>query len=195
MWYDIDMKKLIVKTWLKERTTFDKQAEGIGMEISPVIWQHERIYLPHDFRPKMNYPRLVLRTEVVKTDEPAQYYLYLKRHIEDSGIDIVNFTPVGDYTEATGIVHQLGYRKLAEVSRQRQQVILDNKTKIYVDTVEGISGTFLKIELEAAEDAPVEKLRQEAYRTLKLLGQDNIVTQTYAELLNEDLRLVDLPKD
>ena len=43
----------------------------------------------------MNYPRLVMRTEVRTTAQPAEYFMYLKRHIEDSGVDCVNFTRVG----------------------------------------------------------------------------------------------------
>ncbi len=177
------MKKLIVKSQLKDRRIFDRQIQSIGLKPSEVIWQHERIYCPSDYRPKMNYPRLVMRTEVKATDKPAEYFLYLKRHIEDSGVDVVNFTPVGDYTEATGIVHQLGFRKVAEVSRQRQEIELDAKTKIFIDTVEGISGTFVKIEAELAEDASVEALRKEIFATLELLKQKEYLTQTYAELM------------
>lgn len=180
------MKKLIVKTKLKDRKKFFRQVEAIGLELTPVIWQHERIYWPAEYKPHRNYPRLVMRTEVVTTEQPAKYYLYLKRHIEDSGVDVMNFTPVGDYTEATGIVHQLGFRKVAEVSRQRQQVELDAKTRIYVDTVEGVPGTFVKIEAELDEDTPVGALRKEVEKIMGLFGQDEFVEKTYAELLDEN---------
>lgn len=180
------MKKLIVKSQLKDRRVFDRQIQSIGLVPSEVIWQHERVYRPSDYRPRMNYPRLVMRTEVRATDQPAEYFLYLKRHIEDSGVDMINFTPVGDYTEATGIVHQLGFRKVAEISRQRQEIEVDARTKIYIDTVEGISGSFVKIEAELADDVPVEALRQEIFATLALLKQDEYLTQTYAELLTSD---------
>lgn len=179
------MKKLIVKTKLKDRKGFFRQVEAIGLELSPVIWQHERIYWPAEYKPHRNYPRLVMRTEVVATDQPAKYYLYLKRHIEDSGVDVMNFTPVGDYTEATGIVHQLGFRKVAEVSRQRQQAELDTKTRIYIDKVEGVPGTFLKIEAELDEDTPVGALKKEMEEVMKLFGQEEYIEKTYAELLDE----------
>ena len=180
------MKKLIVKTRLKNEKRFFRQLESIGVELSGVIWQHERIYVPAEYRPHMNFPRLVMRTEVVATDQPARYYLYLKRHIEDSGVDVMNFTSVGNYTEATGLVHQLGFRKVAEVSRQRQQVELDAKTRIYVDTVEGVPGTFLKIEAELDEDTPVGALRKEVEKIMGLFGQAEFVEKTYAELLDEN---------
>lgn len=180
------MKKLIVKTRLKNEKRFFRQLESIGVELSGVIWQHERIYVPAEYRPHMNFPRLVMRTEVVATDQPARYYLYLKRHIEDSGVDVMNFTSVGNYTEATGLVHQLGFRKMAEVSRQRQQVKLDEKTRIYVDKVEGVKGRFLKIEAELDEDTPVGALRKQIDQIMGLLGQDEYVEKTYAELLDEN---------
>ena len=178
------MKKLIVKTNLKSREAFDKRAAAIGLQFSPTIWQHERVYVPRDFRSGLCLPRLVMRTEVKKTNAPAEYALYLKRHIEDSGVDWVNYTPVGDYTEATAIVHQLGYHKIAEVSRQRQMVELDPKTVIYLDVVEGLTGSFLKIEAELMEDEPVELLRSGLLATLAEFGEETFLMQTYAELLN-----------
>ena len=184
IWYNELMKKLIVKTKLVDEKRFWRQAESIGMEVSPVVWQHERIYLPAEYKPHRNYPRLVMRTEVVKTDEPARYYLYLKRHIEDSGVDVVNFTAVGDYTEATGLVHQLGFRKVAEVSRQRQEVELDAKTRIYIDRVEGLEGVYLKIEVELDEGAGVGAMRKQIGEILGLLGQEETVEKTYAELMS-----------
>ena len=79
------MKKLIVKSQLVDRAKFDRKLANIGMVLSSAIWQHERVYVAHDYRPRMNYPRLMLRTEVAATDQPARYALRLKRHIEDSG--------------------------------------------------------------------------------------------------------------
>lgn len=157
--YNEIMKKLIVKSKLVDRSAFEHKIADIGLELSPVIWQHERVYLPHDFRPDSNLPRLVTRTEVRTTEQPASYSFYLKRHIEDSGVDWINTTPVGDYTEVSGIVHQLGFRKAAEVARQRRELWLDNRTVIYLDDVEGLDGTYIKIEAELDEDESVEALR------------------------------------
>lgn len=153
------------------------------MELSPVIWQHERIYLPHDYRPAMNFPRLVMRTEVKTTEQPATYAMYLKRHIEDSGVDWVNYTQVKDYTEASGIVHQLGFRKVAEVSRQRQELRLDERTVVYVDTVDGIDGQFIKLEAELDENESVDVLRADLFTILMMLGQETFVMQPYFDLV------------
>lgn len=177
------MKKVIVKSQLESATALVQRLYNIGYEFEAPIWQHERIYLPHDFRPHMNFPRLIMRTEVLETDKPAQYALYLKRHIEDSGVDYVNFTGVTDYTEATGIVHQLGFRKVAEVSRQRRVIQLDAKTAIFIDTVEGIENPFVKIEAVLEEGASVEALRRELYKSLALFGQETFLLQTYAEIM------------
>lgn len=183
LWYNEIMKKLIVKSQLLDRGRFDQQIAGIGMELSPVIWQHERVYLPHDYRPAMNFPRLVMRTEVRTTDQPATYTMYLKRHIEDSGVDWVNQTPVLDYTEASGIIHQLGFRKVAEVSRRRQEVRLDERTVIYVDQVEGLEGSYIKIEAELDDAESVDALRVDLWTILSMLGQETFTMQPYFELV------------
>lgn len=187
------MKKLIVKSQLVEREKLDQQLADIGMELSPVIWQHERVYLPHDFRPNMNFPRLVMRTEVRATDQPAIYSMYLKRHIEDSGIDWTNFTEVQDYTEATGIIHQLGFRKVAEISRQRQELWLDDKTVIYLDKVDGLQNYYLKIEADLTEGDSVEALRQELFGILRMLGQETFIMQGYFALVGEGSREIEQP--
>ena len=188
------MKKLVVKCHLDDQETFDRRAVKTGLEFGPAIWQHERVYLPHDFRPGMNHPRLVMRTEVLATDQPAQYAMYLKRHIEDSGVDYVYYTSVGDYTEATGIIHQLGFRKVSEVSRQRREARLDDNTVFYLDVVEGLAGDCLTSELELVEDVPIEGLRQDLYRTLGLLGQKTFLMQTYAELMLGQMQPYYLPE-
>ena len=71
------MKKLIVKSALQDLAMLEELLGNIGMEFSSVVWQHERIYVPHDFRSGMNLPRMMLRTEVVATNQPANYYLLL----------------------------------------------------------------------------------------------------------------------
>lgn len=189
------MKKLIVKSQLPDRVAFDRQLANIGMELSPVIWQHERVYLPSDYRPAMNFPRLVMRTEVRTTEQPAIYSMYLKRHIEDSGVDWVNFTEVKNYTEATGIIHQLGFRKVAEVSRQRQELWLDDKTVIYLDKVEGLDGYFLKLEAELIDDEPIDLLRRDLFNILHMLGQETFVMQTYFSLFSEQIQPYFLPEE
>lgn len=181
--YNEPMKKIIVKCPVPDVAVLEERALLAGMVFSDVIWQHERVYLSHDFRPKMNYPRIMMRTELVATDQPALYAMILKRHIEDSGIDLVNYTTVGDYTEATALVHQLGYRKVAEVSRQRREVWLDNRTVVYLDQVENVTLAFVKVELELTDDDSVAEKQAEIIEMLKLLGLVEYTVQSYAELL------------
>lgn len=177
------MKKVVLKSQVPDLAKLEKKMSNIGMAFSPAVWQSERIFWPSDFRPGMNQPRLVLRTEVAQTDQPATYYLYLKRHIEDSGLDFVHMTTVGDYTEAIEIVKQMGYREAADVSRQRRTLQLNGHTVLYLDTVEGIDGVFLKLEVEMLEEAPVDAVRATLFETLSLLGLETFMMQTYAELL------------
>lgn len=182
--YNKRMKKIVLKSQVPDRAKLEKKIANIGMEFSPAVWQSERIYWPSDFKSGMNQARLVLRTEVAETDKPAMYYLYLKRHIEDSGLDFVNMTTVGDYAEAIEIIKQLGYREAADVSRQRQTLQLDGHTVLYLDTVEGIDGAFLKLEVEMADDTvPVDVVRATLFETLNLLGLETFMMQAYAELL------------
>lgn len=157
---------------------------GIGMGMSPVIWQHERVYVPHGYRRGQNFARLMLRTEIRTPEEPATYAVRLKRHIEDSGVDLAYSSTVVEYTEVMEMIHQLGYRKVAEVSRQRQELWLDERTALFVDEVEGLAGAFLKIEAQVDENEPIEPLRRDLHKILRMLGQETMLVQTYAELLN-----------
>ncbi len=189
------MKKLIVKSQLRDREALDQQLANIGMELSPVIWQHERVYLPHDYRPAMNYPRLVMRTEVRATNQPAIYSMYLKRHIEDSGVDWLNYTEVKDYTEASGMIHQLGFRKVAEVSRQRQELWLDDKMVIYVDKVEGLDNYYIKLEAELMEGESVDMLRRDLFGILQMLGQETFIMQAYFDLMQNQEHPYFIPEE
>ncbi len=128
-----------------------------------------------------------MRTEMRAVNREPRYAMSLKRHIEDSGLDFVYETPVENYLEATGMIHQLGFRKLAEVSRQRQEVRLDEKTVIYADKVEGIDGDFVKIETILGEGEAVGELRQHLFYTLSMLGLSTVIFQTYAEILDNNL--------
>lgn len=177
------MKVLVVKSLLEDSSALDARLAGIGLEMSPVIWQHERVYVPHGYRRGQNYARLMLRTEVRNPEESASYSLRMKRHIEDSGVDISHSSTVIEYTEVMEMIHQLGYRKVAEVSRQRRELWLDERTAVFLDDIEGLSGTFLKIEAQVV-DEPIELLVKDLYQILRMLGQETMLLQTYAELLN-----------
>lgn len=176
------MKRVVLKSPVADYAAMIERMAEIGSEFGPAVWQQERIYLPADFKPRNNQPRLVVRTEVVNPEEPANYYLFLKRHIEDSGIDYVHQTTIGDPVAMEEIAHQLGYRKVAELNRQRQSVLLDDYTVLHLDTVEGMSTSWLKIEQEIVSDLPVSVVQAGLFQTLRLLGLSTFVLQTYAEL-------------
>lgn len=177
------MKKLIVKSRVENLASFEAQVAAIGQELSPVIWQHERVYVPHNYQEGRNLPRMITRTEVRETNQPAIYTLFLKRHIEDSGIDWVNATTVGDYNETSGIIHQLGFSKVAEISRQRRELRLDERTVIYEDKVEGLNGGYLKIEANIEEGESIDALRSDLFTILSMFGQKTFVMETYAGLI------------
>lgn len=181
------MKKLIVKSLLKDRAEFEKQAANVGLQFAPKYWQHERVYLPHDYQPKMNYPRMVLKTEMREPNQ-AVYTMELKRHLEGDGIDVVEMTTVGDYTAATAIVQQLGFQKIAELARSRWEAVLANGVTVYLDEIEGMDGTFLKMEVTLEDESTAGEMRKELFEILKLLGQETFIMQTYAELTREQMQ-------
>jgi len=94
------MRKVILKVKLSSRDKFEQKLSDIDLDFSGVYWQHDRIYVPRDYKKNSNYPRLIMRTEMRAVDKPPKYTLILRRHIEDSGVDIVEETPVTDYEKS-----------------------------------------------------------------------------------------------
>lgn len=177
------MKKAIVKAKVESREELDEKMRELSLEFSPVIWQHDRVYLPRGYRPNMNLPRMIMRTEMTAVDKPAKYYLTLKRHISDSGVDIVDQTRVSDYAEAVNIIHQLGFGSAIEVSRRRQVLEISENAVMYLDEVEKVPGYFLKIETKIEDNEKVSEVMDDLRRTLKLFGQENLVRDTYFDLM------------
>ena len=76
--------------------------------------------------------------------------------------------------------------KAVVIRHKRQGIVaqLDGHTVLYLDTVEGIDGAFLKLEVEMADDTvPVDVVRATLFETLNLLGLETFMMQAYAELL------------
>ena len=178
------MKTVIKKAKVKNHEDFEKKLEDIEFEFSPIIWQHDRVYLPKGFKHGMNYPRIIMRTEMKAVDKPAKYKMILKRHIEDSGVDVVDETEVKDYAEGVNIVHQLGFKKINEVSRRRQEIDMGDGTMLYLDDVEGVAGYYAKIETKLDEKDTVTDVIEDLTKTLKVLGAEEIVEKAYFEQLN-----------
>lgn len=177
------MKQVIVKCKLRNRDEFEKKLAEVEMDFGLVYWQHDRVYVPRGYKKQSNYPRLILRTEMKAVDRPPRYELILRRHIEDSGIDIVDATVVRDYTEMANIILQLGFVQEAEISLRRQELAMGKNIKAYLDKVEGIPGYYAKIEADLMEEDKVSEVRRELEETFKTFGQDNFSTETYSELL------------
>lgn len=177
------MKKVIVKMKLRNREEFEKSLDEMGMEFAPIYWQHDRVFVPRNYRRGGGFPRLIMRTEMKAVDRPAKYSLILKRHIEDSNVEIVDETVVKDYTEAANIVMQLGFKQETEVSKRRQEIKMGDGTMMYLDKIEGLAGYYTKIEVEVDNKDSIEVLRNEVLKTFESLDQKNVVLQTYSELL------------
>lgn len=177
------MKKVIVKCKLKNRDDFEKKLTEIDMDFSPMYWQHERVFVPRNYQKRNSFPRLILRTEMKAVDRPAKYELELRRHIEDSGVDIVDTTVIRDYLEAANIIMQLGFEPQNEVSSRRQELVLGKGTKLFLDKVDGMAGFYAKIEAELDEEDKVEEVRNELLMTFEQLGQDpsTVIAGTYSE--------------
>lgn len=179
------MKKVIIKYKLKNHDDFEKKMNEVDVDFGAMYWQHDRIYVPKNYKSKMNFPRLIMRTEMKAIDRPARYELILKRHIEDSGIDVIDATVVRDYVEAVNIIQQLGFKQIAEVSKKRRMASI-GETKIYLDNVEGVSGYYIKMEAPMKEGDKVESLMTDLAETLESIDDQNTrVEEPYFEISNK----------
>ena len=176
------MRKVIVKAKLKSRDEFEKKLSDIDLDFSPVYWQHDRVYIPRNYKPKANFPRLIMRTEMRAVDKPAKYSFILKRHIEDSGIDIAEETVIKDYEKMVNIILQLGFKPAGEVSRRRQNIKMGEGNNIFIDNIEGKPGYYAKIESELTPDDSIAEAKNDLKKTFETLGESNFIEKTYIEL-------------
>ena len=176
------MKKVILKCKLKNRDDFEQKLSDIDLDFSPIYWQHDRIYVPKNYKPNANFPKLVMRTEMKSVDKPAKYYFILHRHIEDSGIDITEETPVTDYANTVNIILQLGFKPAGEVSRRRQDLDMGDGTMIYLDSIDGHEEQYAKIESVISDNDSVTAAREDLRKTFATLGETDIVESAYFEL-------------
>lgn len=176
------MRKIIVKCKLPGRDKFENKLSEIDMDFSPVYWQHDRVYVPRGYKWGVNLPRLVMRTEMKAVDRPAKYTLILKRHIEDSGVDVEEKTVVKNYEEMVNIILQLGFRQTAEVSRRRQELKVGEGTYLYLDKVDNLNGFYAKMETELLEKDSVIAVKEDLIKTLEVLGEKNLIEKAYFEM-------------
>ncbi len=176
------MKKVIVKCKLSNHENFERKLSDIDLNFSQVYWQHDRIYVPRDYKNNSNYPRLVIRTEMRAVDKPAKYTLILRRHIEDSDIDIVEETSVKNYESTVNIIFQLGFKLAGEISRRRQDLRMGEGTNIYLDKIENLPGYYAKIESNLSPNDSTVDAKLDLKNTFKTLGESNIIKSPYFEL-------------
>ncbi len=176
------MKKVILKCKLKNRDNFEEKLSDIDLDFSPIYWQHDRIYVPRGYKKNSNFPRLIMRTEMKAVDKPAKYYFILRRHIEDSGVDIIEETSVKDYEKMVNIILQLGFKPIAEVSRRRQDLKMGEGTFIYLDKIDNLPGYYAKIESNLADKDSVLEAKEDLKKTFETLGESNFVESAYFEI-------------
>ena len=176
------MKKVILKCKLSSRNKFEDKLNEIDLDFGAIYWQHDRVYVPKNYKKNSNYPRLIMRTEMQAVDKPAKYKFILKRHIEDSGVDIVEETTIKDYEQMVNIILQLGFKQAAEVSRRRQDLKMGEGNYIYLDKIENLPGYFAKIESEIGDGDSVVEARLDLEKTFKTLGEANFVDLPYSEI-------------
>ncbi len=183
MCYNVIMKKVILKCKLANRNRFEKKLSDIDLNFSGIFWQHDRVYVPRGYRRSLNLPRLVMRTEMHTVDETPKYSLILRRHIEDSGVDIVEETPVTDYATTVNIILQLGFKPAGEVSRRRQELEMGAGNKIYLDEIDGREDEhYAKIESVLVDGDSVTEVKLDLEKTFKTLGESDFIESAYFEL-------------
>lgn len=178
------MKKVILKCKLSSREKFEDKLSDIDLDFSSIYWQHDRVYVPRGYKRGMNLPRLVMRTEMKAVDKPPRYSLILRRHIEDSGIDVVEETPIKDYENTVNIILQLGFKPAGEVSRRRQDLKMGEGTYIYLDKIDGKNGYYAKIESNLGQDDSIAAAKEDLKKTFETLGETNLVDDSYFELIS-----------
>lgn len=176
------MRKVIVKCRVRNRERLEKRLEDIGLEFSPVYWQHDRVYVPRGYKGRSNFPRLVMRTEMHAVDESPEYLLSLRRHIEDSGVDIIEDTKLTDYEGMVNIILQLGFKQFGEVSRRRQEIKMSDTTMLYLDVLDSDDSIFAKLESVLGDRDPAIVAKTELISTLRSFGETDIIESTYFEL-------------
>ena len=166
------MKTAVAKVKIKSREELEDKMSEIDLEFEPMVWQHDRVYLPRGYKAGSNMPRMIMRTEMQAIDRPPKYELILKRHIEDSGIDVVDRVIVGDYVSMVNIIHQLGFELKSEVSRRRQILPIGEDTRMCLDKVDRVPGYYLKLETKLKDDDKISDVMDDLERTLMVFGQD-----------------------
>ncbi|MDO4871868.1 MAG: CYTH domain-containing protein [bacterium] len=164
------MKRVIVKAKVEDKISLIKNIQATGHDFGKVIFQNDRIFLPRGYQPSRNLPKLMVRTEIIDPKRKPWFQLIQKRHLREENVDLVNETPVLNYTETAHIVQQLGFEFKAEVTRNRQKLQVED-TIFYLDDVEGL-GTYIKVEKELSKNENIEEVRNELWNILEVLGID-----------------------
>ncbi len=182
------MKRVVIKVPVTDLKELERRMQDISLEFESTLYQHDRVYVPRGYKRGMNLPRLIMRTEMSSVDKPAIYKLILKRHIEDSGIEITNRSVVRDYSEIVNIAHQLGFVLSNEVSRRRRRIKLSETSRIYLDQVDNLEHPYLKIETALEEKDKVQEVKADLKRTLKLfhLHKQEVSQESYFEMLKKN---------
>ena len=181
------MKKIVLKAKVKSYDDFEKNLDEIGKDLAPIIWQHDRVFVPRGYKRGMNFPKIIMRTEMKAVDRPAQYEMILRRHVEDSGIDIIESTVVKDYVDSVNIIYQLGFKNIAEVSRRRQIADLGEGIKIYLDKIDNLNGYYAKMEMVLRDEDVVAEVRDDMKKTFRdVFKIEKFVEQSYFEILEEN---------
>ena len=178
------MKKAIVKMKLPSRNDFIIALGEIDYKFSDPYWQHDRIFVSKHYDRDKSQPRLSLRTMVKNPGKSAIYGLVLRRHFADKSLDIVNTTQVKDYAETAQILYQLGYELKYEVSRRREELIMSDTLRIFIDKIDNLPGYYAKIESDLDDSDDAAFAYDDLVETFKVLKVNAApVKKTYGELL------------
>lgn len=178
------MKKIILKVKVDNPKKFAKTMADLEFNLSKPYWMHDRVYVPRNYKRGINLPRLIMRTEMRKPGESAKYSLILKRHIEDSGIDVSEITSINDYSEMVNIILQLGFERLSEVAKTRQKADLGDNVMLYFDKIDDKADGdyFAKIEAPLLEGVSAEMTKKDLKKIMILLDEENCIEKSYAEM-------------
>jgi adenylate cyclase class 2 len=177
------MKEVEIKAKIASIAELKERLTDLGCFFSKPVMQEDAIFLPQGVK----YTEIKKGTPVVRIRSSAGLVtLTLKKRIETE-IELIKIEKeviVNNKEAAIEIIEQLGFYKVIEVNKEREECSLDGLT-VCLDAVQGL-GNFIEVEKLSAED-DTSNTQEELLIFLNTLGitKHDAVSKGYDTLIYE----------